>query len=155
MTLPAPVLLVSVFEKTYISCAVQADDHKNQPHPGDQLILFWLYWTVVTQYPGKGSFHFDNYYPRCNCGCHGSNGFGLDHQAAACARRTESTAKTCCRSEEIRAIAKGTCVLRLPDRTGQSLVVGGSLRVGAGTLKAKSKTICCSYGGLESLQGDQ
>ena len=35
------ILSVSVFEKTHISCALQADDYKNQPLPfANQLILF-------------------------------------------------------------------------------------------------------------------
>ena len=35
------ILSVSVFEKTHISCALQADDHQNQPTPtANQLILF-------------------------------------------------------------------------------------------------------------------
>ena len=35
------ILSVSVFEKTHISCALQADDYKNQPSPSaNQLILF-------------------------------------------------------------------------------------------------------------------
>ena len=35
------ILSVSVFEKTHISCALQADDYKHQPSPSaNQLILF-------------------------------------------------------------------------------------------------------------------